>query len=168
MLKNRNTKVWGLEWSLVPVCHCFEGVSPCRVRDYMYMCLCFSHICIYLKLKVKVLVSQLFSTFCDPAMDCSPSDSPVHGILQARILEWVFCQDSLLQGIFPTWESNLSLPHCRWILSHLGTYFCRPLFKNKQTTKPVRVGIWLDKDVYFGYMSFSVSLNFSQVAKPLV
>ena len=25
---------------------------------------------------------------CDP-VDCSPSDSSVHGILQARILEWV-------------------------------------------------------------------------------
>ena len=27
-------------------------------------------------------------TFCDP-VDLSPSDSSVHGILQARILEWV-------------------------------------------------------------------------------
>ena len=27
-------------------------------------------------------------TLCDP-MDCSPPDSSVHGILQARILEWV-------------------------------------------------------------------------------
>ena len=27
-------------------------------------------------------------TLCDP-MDCSPPGSPVHGILQARILEWV-------------------------------------------------------------------------------
>ena len=24
-------------------------------------------------------------------MDCGPPDSPVHGILQARILEWVAC-----------------------------------------------------------------------------
>ena len=27
-------------------------------------------------------------TFCDP-MDCSPPGFSVHGILQARILEWV-------------------------------------------------------------------------------
>ena len=27
-------------------------------------------------------------TLCDP-LDCSPSGSSVHGILQARILEWV-------------------------------------------------------------------------------
>jgi len=31
---------------------------------------------------------QLRTTLCDP-MDCSPSGSSVHGILQARILEWV-------------------------------------------------------------------------------
>ena len=36
----------------------------------------------------KVLVTQLCSTLCDP-MDCSLPGSSVHGILQARILEWV-------------------------------------------------------------------------------
>ena len=35
-----------------------------------------------------VLVSQLCLTLCDP-MDHSPPGSSVHGILQARILEWV-------------------------------------------------------------------------------
>ena len=39
-------------------------------------------------LKVKVLVSQLCLTLCNPK-DCSPSVSSVHGTLQARILEWV-------------------------------------------------------------------------------
>ena len=34
------------------------------------------------------LVPQLCLAFCDP-MDCSPPGSSVHGILQARILEWV-------------------------------------------------------------------------------
>ena len=33
-------------------------------------------------------VTQLCLTLCDP-MDCSQSGSSVHGILQARILEWV-------------------------------------------------------------------------------
>ena len=33
-------------------------------------------------------VTQLCLTFCDP-MDCSPPGSSVHGILQARMLEWV-------------------------------------------------------------------------------
>ena len=34
------------------------------------------------------LVAQSCPTLCDPR-DCSPPDSSVHGILQARILEWV-------------------------------------------------------------------------------
>ena len=31
---------------------------------------------------------QLCPTLCNP-MDCIPPGSPIHGILQARILEWV-------------------------------------------------------------------------------
>ena len=38
--------------------------------------------------KVKVKVAQSCPTLCDP-MVCSPPGSSVHGILQARILEWV-------------------------------------------------------------------------------
>ena len=38
--------------------------------------------------EVKVLVTQSCLTLCDP-MDCSFPGSSVHGILQARILEWV-------------------------------------------------------------------------------
>ena len=37
---------------------------------------------------VKMLVTQSYPTLCDP-MDCSLPGSSVHGILQARILEWV-------------------------------------------------------------------------------
>ena len=37
---------------------------------------------------VKVLVAQSCLTLCDP-VDCSPPGSSVHGILQARMLEWV-------------------------------------------------------------------------------
>ena len=33
-------------------------------------------------------VAQSCPTLCDP-VDCSPPGSPVHGILQARVLEWV-------------------------------------------------------------------------------
>ena len=35
-----------------------------------------------------VLIAQLCPTLCNP-MDYNPPDSSVHGILQARILEWV-------------------------------------------------------------------------------
>ena len=37
--------------------------------------------------KVKVKVAQLCLTLCHP-MDCCPPGSSVHGILQAKILEW--------------------------------------------------------------------------------
>ena len=49
------------------------------------------------------LVAQSCPTLCD-LMDCSPPGSSVHGISQARILEWV----AIFQGIFPTQGSN---PH---------------------------------------------------------
>ena len=47
--------------------------------------------------------------------------SSVHGILQAKILEWVAI---LFSKIFPTQGSNPGLLHCRqilYILSHLGS-----------------------------------------------
>ena len=37
---------------------------------------------------MKVLVIQSYPTLCDP-INCSPPGSSIHGILQARILEWV-------------------------------------------------------------------------------
>ena len=37
---------------------------------------------------VKGLVAQSCPLLCDP-MDRGPPSSPIHGILQARILEWV-------------------------------------------------------------------------------
>ena len=40
------------------------------------------------KHQTKLLVAQSCLTLCNPK-DCRPSDSSVHGILQARILEWI-------------------------------------------------------------------------------
>ena len=43
-----------------------------------------------------MLVAQMCPTVCDP-MDCSPAGPTVHGISQARILQWVailFCRES--------------------------------------------------------------------------
>ena len=91
-----------------------------------------------LSMKVKVKVAQLCLTLCDF------KDYTVHGILQARILEWVpfpclgdppnleieprspglrileLSSLSLLQRIFPTQELNWDLLHCRWILYQLS------------------------------------------------
>ena len=46
---------------------------------------------------------RLFAT----PLDCSPLSASVHGILQARILEWVAI--SFSRGIFPTQGANLHL-----------------------------------------------------------
>ena len=43
--------------------------------------------------KEMCLVTQSCPTVCDP-MDCSPPGSSVHGILQARILEWIVLPSS--------------------------------------------------------------------------
>ena len=41
-----------------------------------------------MKVKIESEVDQLFMTLNDP-MDCSLPGSCVHGIFQARVLEWV-------------------------------------------------------------------------------
>ena len=65
---------------------------------------------------MKVEVPQLYLALWDPM------DYTVHGILQARILEWVAVPFS--RGSSQPRESNPGLPHCRWILyqlSHQGS-----------------------------------------------
>ena len=63
-------------------------------------------------------VTQLCPTLCDP-MDCSPLCFFVHGILQARILEWIAMHFSRASS-WPrdqTWVSNVSCSG-RWVLYH--------------------------------------------------
>ena len=53
-------------------------------------------------------VTKLCLTLCDP-MGCSLPGSSIHGVSQARILEWVAI--FLLHGIFSSQGSNLHLLH---------------------------------------------------------
>ena len=54
----------------------------------------YTHVSSYiLYMHVKVLVVQSCLTLCDP-MGCSLPNSSVHGILQARILEWIAISSS--------------------------------------------------------------------------
>ena len=55
---------------------------------------------------VRAKLLQSYLILCDP-MDSTPPGSTVHGIFQARILEWVAVPSS--RGIFPTQELNLYL-----------------------------------------------------------
>ena len=65
-------------------------------------------------------VIQLHPVLCDP-MDCSLPSSSVHGIFQARILEWVATPspgdlpNPGIEPVAPVWPAD-SLP-----LSHLGS-----------------------------------------------
>ena len=59
-------------------------------------------------------------TLCDP-IDCSPPGFSVHGILQARKLEWVVI--SFSRGSFQPRDQKQISCIGRWILSHRG----RPL-----------------------------------------
>ena len=62
----------------------------------------------------KMLVAQTCPTLCDPT-DCSPPGSSVHGILPAKILEWVATPSSRdlphpgIEPGSPAWQGN-SLP----------------------------------------------------------
>ena len=66
-------------------------------------------------------VAQLCPTLCDP-VDCSLPGSSIHGIFQARVLEWVAI--SFSRGILMSQGLNPDLPHCRQMLyrlSHQGS-----------------------------------------------
>ena len=69
-----------------------------------------------------MLVAQSCVTLCNP-MDCSLPSYSVHGILQARILEWIY---SLLQGIFPTQELSMG------VLQFAGRFFAIRTTKEAQ------------------------------------
>ena len=53
-------------------------------------------------------VAQSCLTVCDP-VDCGPPGFSIHGIPQARLLEWGAIS-------FPIQGSNPVLPHCRQTL----------------------------------------------------
>ena len=81
-------------------------------------------------------VAQSCPTLCNP-MDYSLLGSSVHGIFQARVLEWVAI--FLLQGIF----LNLDLLHCSqtlYLLSHLGSPYAEYIMWNAKLDE-AQVGI---------------------------
>ena len=92
--------------STIPGCWARKGiVSAADIENR-------SNTQIYFTFCCNCLVAQSCSTLCNP-MDYKPPGSSVHGILQARILEWVAI--SFSRGFIQTQGSNLSLPHCRQI-----------------------------------------------------
>ena len=123
-------------------------------------------------MKTQVLLARLCPTLCNP-MDCGRPRPPVHGISQARILEWVAF--SFSGGIIPTQGSNPGLLHCRqilYLLSHQGSPGDqitrpenwwdpgreRPLAKGSGRTR-IRVGISDFKSSAESSLSESLSLR---------
>ena len=87
--------------------------ATCCINSNVY---CVDHCCCF------CLVTKSCLTLCD-LMDCSPSGSSVHGISQARILEWVAIPFS--RGSY--WlrhRTHVSCISCigRWILYHYATW----------------------------------------------
>ena len=82
---------------------------------------------------VLCFVAQLCPTLCDP-MDCSPPGSSVHGESPGKYAR-VGCHP-LLQGIFPTKESNPGLPHCRRMLYRLSCHGLHTHKPSSPKTKP--------------------------------
>ena len=119
---------WYWEWVVLSVWNVFSwlGWILCFVNLYNYFHIQFSFLRIWMvwdfqRLDMKVTseseVAQSCPTLCDP-MDCSLPDSSIHGIFQARVLEWGAI--SFSRGPFwprdQTWVSQIQ----RWILYQLS------------------------------------------------
>ena len=95
-------------WQLQPTA--FFSLRGCKILV---------HLTIVVKWKCEMLVAQLCLTLCDP-MDCNPPGSSVHGILQARIMEWVAIPFS--RGSFwpRDWTRVSCIADVLYWLSHQG------------------------------------------------
>ena len=124
------------------------------------------------KWKVKVLAAQSCLTLCDP-MGCGLPGSSVHGILQARILEWVAIPFSrgtsqprtqtlvscIASGFFTAWDTK-----------EAPVEFSKMMGKKALYVKDINPLLWLLL-IFYSY-SFTIILimiydrqNFSYVAK---
>ena len=75
-----------------------------------------------MKVKSESEVAQSCPTLSDP-MDRSPPGSSVHGIFQARVLEWVAIQIvvPLLSSHAQPWETYLAFLGLSFLINKMGT-----------------------------------------------
>ena len=105
-----------------------QALSLLEVRsaNVQKLCVCVC-VCVCVRACVRVC-SHSVLTLCDP-MDCSPPGSFVHGIFQARILEWVAI--SFSRGSFqPKDRNHVSWVSCQWKWKSLS---CVQLFATPWT-----------------------------------
>ena len=93
--KARGRLAWQSEASCVSVlssldwCSVFEEQDVLRAISQLTSCSSKPReVCLWTTMPRSMKVTQWYLTLCNP-MDYSPTGSSVHGILQARILEWV-------------------------------------------------------------------------------
>ena len=104
------------------------------INTYMHEYICVIYI-LYACVHAKSL--QLCLTLCNP-MDCSPPGSSLHGILQARILEWIACPFFSRGSSHPRDQIHISYISCidRQVLyhqCHLGRPICGTVWRYRAT-----------------------------------
>ena len=113
----RGRLAWQSEASCVSVlssldwCSVFEEQHVLRAISQLTSCLSKPReVCLRTTMPRSMKVTQWYLTLCNP-MDYSPTGSSVHGILQARILEWVTipssrCPDPGIEPRSPTLQAD--------------------------------------------------------------
>ena len=99
---------------------------------FTYLLTFFLYILQYILLYVVYVLTQFSHVrLCNPK-DCSSPVSSIHGILQAKILEWVAILSSRASFWPKDWTHvSCHLLHCRWVLYHWATQ------------KPILLIFWL-------------------------
>ena len=115
--------------------------------------------CFYLQ--NKSVVTQLCLTLCDP-MGCSPPRSSVHGILQARTLEW----GAMLFSRGSSWPRDQTHDSCisytgRWVFTTSATFVGSHIYNYlkwiKCTNQKTQTG-YVDENKYMNALPLTTSL----------
>ena len=120
-------------WTTTNTYGCISHVSLFSIIHHIKLTSTIFHLTHSLQLSMKRIKTTCINF--DP-MNCIPPGSSVHGILQARILEWV----DPSPGIFPTHGLKLGFLRCRQILyrpSHQGSPSIKTKTKNPSKCKRI-------------------------------
>ena len=123
---------WSEEWWVIQLTSSAPFSFWARIVKMPTECMC-------------VLSLQLCPALCNP-MDCSPPGFFVHGILQARILEWV-AMPSSRASTQPRDRTCVSYVSCtgRWVLYHQYHQGCT---NGKEPACPLSVCIYTSSYVH--------------------